>query len=300
VSVSRHVKPFLVLALGISVAGCATIRGSQDAIPQLAPATLVPISDALRNYYSESNDAREKMSRRAYREYILSSYLSALESNYKRFTDALQSSDRGSALGLDLVVLGLTGAAALAGASAVDELATITAVASGARATIDKRLFFDRTLPAVVASMDAERARIQAEIARKRTLPAEQYSLDEAVADLHRLQQAGRLDRAVARMTQVAQADRAEQQARLEAIQTACDGITRETAILNQEFRLLLFVDNVPQPARIKAAADALGMELPDGTQPTLGQVMSSFDTRLCDDKKKREFIDSFKAQLNG
>jgi hypothetical protein len=282
----------------LSVAGCATVRGAQDPVPELRPQTLITLDTAVRNYHLPSDDARDGMSRRDYRERVLTMYLSAIESRYKSFTDQLGASDRGSALVGDLVMLGLTGATALAGAGDVDDWATIAAIGGGARATIDKRLFFDRTLPAVISSMDAVRAVIKAEIARKRTLPAEQYSLDEAVDDMFRLQAAGRLDRAITRMTQVAEADRAAMEARLNSIQTACDGITRDTTLLNQEFRQLVRTGDADQSRRLSVAARQLDMNVPEGTTPEYGAVASQFDTALCDDDDKRQFLAALRASL--
>jgi hypothetical protein len=211
----------------------------------------------------------------------------------------LQASDRGSALGLDLLITGLTGATALVGASSVSDMATITAIASGARATIDRRLFFDRTLPAIVASMDAERATILADIARKRRLPIEEYSLDEAFDDLNRLQHAGRLDRAVARMTRVADADRVRQEARLNAIVGVCDEISPDADRLNREFRLLVFgTDPATRPARLRSAADELGIAAPAGGTPTFGEIAAAFDLRFCDDSRKQNFIAVLRTRL--
>ena len=296
---ARHYALSSILFGAIILSGCSTISGSQAAVDGLTPINPLPISTALLNYHKAGDDARDGLSRRDYRDYILATYLSAIEANYKSFTDQLQSSDRGSALGLDLLVLGLSGGTALAKGGAVHDLATITATASGARATIDKRLFFDRTLPAVVASMDADRATIKADIARKRNLAIQQYSLDEAVDDLNRLQQAGRLDRAVARMTQVAQADRQVQQTRLDAIVAACDNITKKTAELNLEFRNLLISDPAEMQARLKAAAQELGIETAEGATLNFSDVAPSFDAKLCDDEKKQDFIEKLKLKLN-
>lgn len=291
-------RAFVICAAALSLSNCATIRGSQDMVPELSPQMLVPVETALRNFHLEADTDRDGMSRIAYRNYILSSYQSAIDSRYRRFTDQLRSSDRGSALALDLLVLGLTGATALAGMSDIHELATITTVAVGARATIDERLFFDRTLPAIIASMDAERTVIKTEIAQNRRLSAERYSLDEAVGDLHRLQQAGRLDRAFARITRIAEADRAEQQARLDAITAACDNITQTSAALNQSFRQLVYDDPNTRDERLAAAAEALGMELPEGTTATWLAVADRFDRELCDDAEKRSFIEALRSEL--
>jgi hypothetical protein len=258
------------------------------------------VNQALENYHSPRDSKRLGMGRRAYRDYLISSYSAAVESNYRRFIDQLQSSDRGSALGLDLLVLGLTGATALVGAADVDDLATLSALATGARGTVDKNLFFDRTLPAIIAAMDADRATIRADMARKRVLPIEQYSLDEAIDDLHRLQQAGRLDRAVARITRIAEADREVQQARLDRITAACDDISIEAAQLNYDFRQLIGTDPATQPAHLAAAASELGMGLPEGTIPTWAVVRDAFAAKLCDDDAKRAFIDNLRTRLEG
>lgn len=287
-------KSLTTIAL-VTLSACATVRGSQDSVPQLVPRTLLPISDAV-THYRRLTDERLRF---AFRNDVLRSYQSAIEANYGAFTDQLNSGDRGSALGLDLLIMGLTGATALVGASSVNELATITAVASGTRSTIDRRLFFDRTLPALIASMDAERATIQADIARKRPLPTSQYSLDDAIDDLNRLQQAGRLDRALSRMTRVADADRVRQEARLSAIVGVCDEISPEATQLNLEFRLLVFgTDQTTRPARLRAAADELGVQIPEGTAPTWLPIAAAFDRLYCDDSRKREFIANFRARL--
>lgn len=295
----RSSARMLAIAIVLSaLPACATLRGSQDTVPELAPRTLVPVETALFNYHMEPDSARHGMSRRAYRDYIASSYSSAIDARYRAFVDQLSSSDRGSALGIDLLLLGLTGATALVAETAVDELATVSAIAAGAGATIDKRLFFDRTLPALIASMDAERAVIRAEIARKRGSPVERYSLDEAIDDLRRLQDAGRLDRAVARVTRIAEADRAAQQARLDAITTACDDISGDADALNRRFRELL--QNHPDSAeRYRVAADELGIDVIEGTALGWADVRAVFDVQLCDDAMKREFIERLELRFN-
>ncbi|MFM2410932.1 MAG: hypothetical protein RL481_1760 [Pseudomonadota bacterium] len=273
------------LLCGFSVSGCATLRGSQDAVPELQPVGLVPIRDALFNNHKPNDSDRAGMSRLSYREYVLSSYIAGIEQRYKAFVDQLQAGDRGSALGLDLLQLGIAGTTALAGASSAQDLATIGAIAAGTRSSIDKRLYFDRTLPAVIASMNAERATILADIEQKRSLPTTNYSLDSAVSDLNRLQNAGRLDVAIARMTETAQADKAAAEARLEGITAACDDIPVGTGQLTKEFRELV------EGSATVAAKAAEELQVPNNKS----QLLSAFATKLCGNEMKREFIDSIK-----
>lgn len=260
--------------------------------------TLIPYKDALLSYYKKSDNDRLGLTRRDYRDYIVGTYLGATDDSYKHFIDRLSSADRGSALGMDLLLLGLSGATALAGPSAIEELATVTAITTGARASIDKRLFYDRTLPAVIAAMDAERAAIKVEIERKRGLPVEQYSLDTAIDDLRRLAEAGRLDRAFARITKVAIMDRSAQEARLNAMKGVCDDITIAGRDLNYEFYHLVTDEPARQNARLAAAADELSVTVPAGQVVTYDDLVEPFDEQLCDDGKKAQFIERLKAKI--
>ena len=285
----RHVS--MVIPMMLCLSGCATIRGSQDDVIGLSPAKPVTIDAALANYYKPSDAERSGMNRRDYRDYIVSLYVRAIDAKYEAFTEQLRSGGRGSALGFDLLLLGLNGATALSGVSAARELATITAVGSGARSSIDKRLYFDQTISAMTAAMDAERASIKSEIAIKQALPAERYSLGGAIDDLTRLKQAGQVDRAITRMTKASEADRAGQQQRLNSITQACDDVSVDAVKLNQDFRNLVHTNPATRSARSTAAAEALGMEVMPGEVPSWNAVAIKFDVALCDDTKKREFI---------
>jgi hypothetical protein len=290
---TKYFNKLIALSLtGTLLGGCATLRGSQDGVGQLVPQNLVVMDTALNNYNqpAETNALRSGMTRRGYRDYVLTSYLIAIENKYKRFVDQLQGGDRGSALGFDLLQLGLNGATALAGVSVIEELATVSAVTAGARASIDKRLFYDRTMPAIIASMDAERASIKASIAQKRKLPADVYSLNDASDDLSRLIQAGRLDRAVARMTETARNDQRAEQQRLDMITAACAEVTDKTSELNAEFRIKIHGN----PQRVKQASDALEVTAPVGGDPAAldSAVRLAFVSKTCSDAEKRAIID--------
>lgn len=285
-------KHILVGLAAVSLCGCATIRGSQATVPELYASTLVPVGTALQSYYQVPDSARGGMTRFAYRNYVVASYTSAIDMRYRSFTDQLRSGSRGSALGFGLLQLGLTGATALAKEADVSELATITAIAAGAGAVVDEHVFFDRTMPAIIAAMDAERAGIKTDMARKKALSADRYSLDEAIDDLGRLQSAGRLDRAVARITRVAEADRVAQEEELNAITSACDDISVLAAPLNERFRNLVGTQDGDNPELRQKAASVLRLDVAPGTVPTWTGLREAFDQKLCDDTEKENFLD--------
>lgn len=285
----------IAVLAGLALSGCTTVRGSQDAPAAFAsPRKMIRFDQALSNYNQRTGHSRE-----AYRDWVIDLYLGETENQYRRFKQQLNSADRGSALAGDLLLLGLSGATALAGAGAVDELATATAVATGARATIDKRLFFDRTMPAVIAAMDARRATIKAEIATRRKLPDNRYSLGEALDDIHRLIDAGNINVAVEQIIADATADKAAAEARLAKIVEGCSEATLGTAALNAEFRDFLRADAAKRDARVAEAAEQLDVPPANGTLPAIGDVLYAFDRKYCgNDANKRAFIDGFKQQI--
>lgn len=294
----RSVLGASVLAASLALGGCATIRGSQDSIPGLSVTPPMSQDQALQAYWSGDTTARHAMTRRDYRDYVIALYLAAIDDRYRKFTAQLQGGNRGSGLGLDLLVLGLNGAAALSGASSAGDISTLAAVSAGARSTIDKRLYFDQTLPSVIAAMDAERAAIKADIAVKRKLPIERYGLEEAFGDISRLVDAGSISAAVRRMGAVTQADNAKQQERLEKIVAACQNISTNAAELNRQFRVLVKTGDAAESANLAAAAAKLGMDVAPGQTPGWIEVASAFDQQLCDDQAKARFIEDLKEQL--
>lgn len=300
----RTIAIALLVGVSLGLPSCASIRGTQHPVAQLAPRTIVPIESALIAYRARDDIERLGMNRRDYRDHVIALYVAAIEERYDAFVTALDMGDRGSALGMDLLLLALTGATSLVPLDDVEDLANITTIATGARATIDRRVFFDRTVPALISAMDAERASVLAEIARKRALPIEQYSLDEAVDDLRRLQRAGRLNRALTRITRAAEADRAQQQARLDAMATACEGATEETATLNEQFRVLIIgapaagTERVTSTERATLAARELELDLASGHVPTWSDVRAAYRTRYCNDEDRRALIGRVNARI--
>lgn len=301
-SPSSQIRPtvlFSALSLIATMPGCATLRGSQDTFISAPATTAIDLRLALEMYYKPNDADRLGMTRRDYRDYVAGSVQSGVENRYKKFVDQLQSSNRGSALGLNLLVLGLSGATALAGKSAIDELATITTVASGARATVDKDLFFERTLPAVIALMDAERAEIKTGIAKNRAQPAERYSLGDALDDLHRLEQAGSIERAFARMTKSAVDDKAAEEERLNTIVAACDELTPTSGAQARELRVFLTKDPAKSASRRALAGEVLDVKGKDAAPPSWLALAGSLEVNYCDDSARRTIIDTIIAKVN-
>jgi hypothetical protein len=292
-AIAKTARRILTLcAISFALSACATMRGAQDPLPELRPSTpATPVATALDNFYSADNAKRGGLSQYAYRNLIIRQYQQRLEGQYGKFIDQLNTGDRGTALGFDLLQLGLAGATGLVKQSLVEELAVASTVTAGARTSIDKRVFYDRTISTLIATMDAERTRIKADIAGKRRLLPSQYSLDDAFDDLDRLAEAGNINRAFGRLARNAEEDRAAAQARLDSIVAACDEITDQDAELRQEFRLWLDADT----ANVTEAVAAMNAEVPAG-EDAKRVLRGIFATDYCGDAPKQELLAQLKA----
>jgi hypothetical protein len=105
----------------------------------------------------------------------------------------------------DLTSLTLTALGASLGAvSTKTALAASATAVTGAKASFDKNLFYDKTLPVLFAQMDANRAAVLVRIEAGAALPDAQYPLTRALADLNAYREAGSIPGALAGIAQAA------------------------------------------------------------------------------------------------
>jgi hypothetical protein len=107
-------------------------------------------------------------------------------------------------LGTDIALLGLSGAGAVASAATAKTiLASISAGVTGTRTAVDKDVFFEKTMPALLEEMDADRKMVLVDIQTGLTVGSDRYSLFQAVYDLDRYYRAGTIPAAVASITKM-------------------------------------------------------------------------------------------------
>lgn len=109
------------------------------------------------------------------------------------------------------LIVGGIGATTGNGAAA-SALAAAGAGIVGAQGVINKDLYFQRTLPALLAQMDAARDRTIAAILNGLREPVSHYSLADANVDLERLKDAGSIEGAIGTITQDAAKAKADAQ----------------------------------------------------------------------------------------
>jgi hypothetical protein len=198
----------LVIAGGLASAlgACDSFRGGQQSIE--APATSVaaasqyPPDKAITAFYSPSPDERGGMTPEQYRDKVVRLRLLAIDARYKAFVEELHGAKAGIGLGADIATMVIGGVGTfVAGETTKSVLSAVTAVIAGSRVAVDKNLFYDQTLPAIVSQMDAERAKQRLVIEKGMAQPAATYSLANALSDLSDYERLGSIDVAIKKLT---------------------------------------------------------------------------------------------------
>ncbi|NCN83396.1 MAG: hypothetical protein GW808_03075 [Sphingomonadales bacterium] len=165
------------------------------------------------SYDGKKDDVEEQ---KRYRNRIIAVFMDAIDENYHHYSNRLFNEGAQFGLGFEGSIVGLAATSALFPNSA-PELASVIAAAGGAQATVNKNLYFDRTLPALITTMDARRIEIDVEITKKKKLTTADYPIEAALRDLRRYQTVGTLFRAVADVTSNAAQDKEAAEDKYEA-----------------------------------------------------------------------------------
>lgn len=210
--VARKLWSSATAALAVfSLGGCATVRGGPQSIFDSAA-----LANAARAYsvdvVSRDMPTTGTTASKHYRNKVIQAYLTAIDARYFQFRSDLSVEGRGGALGFDSVILALATIGSISTGSA-PELAAATGFLSGSRAAIDKNLLYEKTLPAIFASMDASRLRQRTVILERMQEDVGAYPMEAAWSDLQNYQIAGTFDDAVTQITDSAAGDRASARA---------------------------------------------------------------------------------------
>jgi hypothetical protein len=191
-------------------AACDSFRGAQE--PLEPPATQVasiarnfPVEGTIDAFYSPNPNARGGLSQQDYRDKVVALRLIAIDARYQAFVQELRGARAGVGLGADIATLVLGGVGTfVGGTTAKSVLAAATAVIAGSRVSFDKNLFYDQTLPALLAQMDAERMTQLLVIRKGLAKPVALYTLPDALVDLGLLERLGSVETAIKRITETA------------------------------------------------------------------------------------------------
>ena len=213
---------FAFFLCGATLSGCATFNGQPEPVVSTATSEAVLKNYPIETVWSEYSKKDGEL-RRAYRNEVIYAYMQGIDARYYDFRGALGRQRKGGDLAFDGLLLGL-GAAGSLWTKAADEILAGTTALVGGRGAIDRNLYFEKTLPALLATMDAERFRIATALQDKLASDTSEYPLGAALLDLQAYQLAGTLDNAASQINDAAASDRKDAKRDFDrSVRYACD-----------------------------------------------------------------------------
>jgi hypothetical protein len=184
----------ILLAGMLTLAGCASVTGFPDDVlspkDDLAQTRQYFAPTVVSDYAALTGEAV----RRAKRDEVVYGRIHAYDVQYHAFLKALSREAGGSDITGDFLALALNGLGATVGdAGTKAALSAASGGVLGAQGDINKDLFYQKTLPAIVAQMEAQRIQVRAVIEKGLASPDASYSLPQAIVDLDQYQIAGSL-----------------------------------------------------------------------------------------------------------
>jgi len=196
---------WVLMLAPLGLAGCAAINGMQEPLTANDAATIQVVcpTPAQRATFDGMADG---VAKRNYRDGVIGDCVKMIDGKYADFKMRLHKDAAISNLSTDLLALGLGGAASLTTGATANQFAEGATVVTGARTAINKDVFYEQTLPAVEAAMDANRSKTLASIinSEKSDPDGKTYTLAAAGIDLDSYEQAGNIYTAIAGLTQTA------------------------------------------------------------------------------------------------
>lgn len=263
------------------ISGCASIQG-YPADPEATNKTL----DSLSPYFDGTEEKKyEALSidtdaRTQKRNEIVSGRMRAYDIEFSKFKRQLYGSSNTITVGTDLVGLALGGLTATVGSAATKAaLGAASAGVLGANTAINKDLYFQKTIPALIAQMEANRAKRQLVLFQGLAQPDSKYSLIVAFSDLDAYKSAGSIPDAIGSITQNAG----------NAKQSANDSIVFERTQLD----ITQLPDKEAIQAQVKKLTDTQVLALAKAMQANLAGRPSQIQQLV-------KTLDPSDARLNG
>jgi len=148
-------------------------------------------------YYAATGAARQ-----ALRDKIVYGRMHVYDVEFSLFVRAVSANNNYFSVGSDFAALAFSGLAATTGTAATKSaLAAVSSGVLAANGAVNKDLFYQKTIPAIVAQMEADRAKVEAVILSGLSKSDAQYPLARAQLDLDTLNDAGSLNSAVVTIT---------------------------------------------------------------------------------------------------
>ena len=199
IAMMRRVFLLIPAVLGLLLYGCVSAQGypdrSSDLQSDLKMLETYHQPDLLQRYAAATN-------KRELRDEVVNGRILAIDLHFAKFAQGLSRENNWTNLGLDWTILGLGGAGAIvADTGTKGVLAAFSGGLTGAKGSVDKNLFFNKTMPVILSQMEAKRKTVLVNIRTKMALDESKYPLTEALIDLEDYYSAGTIPGAIISLT---------------------------------------------------------------------------------------------------
>lgn len=207
------------MAACVSLSGYPTNYQDQTAILK---ADQPYLSAEVRQKGDSASDAdRGGLTQQQYRDTVIYRRLEVIDSYYYAFEAKLTGTYNSVTVGADLTALVLNGFGAVTGTAATKSaLSAASAGVIGAKSTINTDVFYQKTLPSLVAQMRAARQQVLLKIETGLSNPVSKYSIDAALNDVNAYYIAGTLPSAISQITAQAGASLAAATSNIDQLRT--------------------------------------------------------------------------------
>jgi hypothetical protein len=190
----------ILIMLALLTGGCSTLNGYPDrpakiSVPGGSSKTPEAAEEeALANYHSSDTSKRWGLTKGEYRDAFVRRAIAADDDSFSDFSRKLRSQRAVLNIGSDAAVIAINGVAAVTGgAETKAALAVGSAAILGVRSSIDKEIFDQQALGALVARMKAARLAALVPISAGMAKSDKDYPLEQALIDLRAYADAGSL-----------------------------------------------------------------------------------------------------------
>ncbi|MBO9575642.1 MAG: hypothetical protein J7494_07900 [Sphingobium sp.] len=263
-----------LVVISVMLGGCASIRASQKPVKVAdIAATVCPSPTELEEFKRLSGGAAGK-----YRDDVIAKCLGAMDARYLEFKEDIRQEATNINLVGDTLAFGLTSGAAVVKGNVSKYLAAGGAFVAGTHSIINRDIFYQQTLPALISAMDARRDTVRAKLTRaqKDDPDAKGFKLADARASLNDYQMAGDLYAAISDITAEASKVAAEaRKDRLDADKYTLPAVTvtkLDSAVSTRVTALTGKIRAMPDTDRVKLVdiARSLGLTPADDRQAAL------------------------------
>lgn len=218
-------RTIIALSLVCLLNACSSTRGYPERpdkqslkLQKLQEKYFLPSVDVLADYH----DPVKTPNQQVYRNKVVHGRMLAIDMQFQIFKQEIYGEGVKSALTFDIAGVLIGGAGAVVtNADASKILSALSGGIAGTSTAINKNLYFEKTLPALIALMDAERLKVRARIFKGLTQSTDVYPLGQALSELENYLEVGSIPGAIASLTAVAGTEKSEAEDEIEAVRTS-------------------------------------------------------------------------------